>query len=112
MKNQFLLTYSVKSGNTKNSDTDAENVRSNIVRFLRDNQDFDAIEKCPDVETTITGKVLVSGMNETHKRTNIMKSICQVFETLKIDQKIGDKSVHIYCVILVQGLNLPIEFKV
>ncbi|WP_100159848.1 MULTISPECIES: hypothetical protein [Proteus] len=112
MKNEFLLTYSVKDMGKKTSDTDANTVRYYIESYLSNDVDFDDVNKLKNVETTITGMITVTGSIEIDKKTNIIKIIRRVFKKLMDEYDIKDTSIEIDCAILVHGIKKAIVFKV
>lgn len=112
MKNEFLLTYSVKSMGKKNSDKDSDNVRRYIDTYLLYEHDIDNIEKLDSVETTITGMITVTGSTDNDKKNHIKKTIRGAFDALMNTYNIEDTSIEIHCAILVQGIKKTIVFEV
>lgn len=112
MKNEFLLTYSVKSDGSSQADKDADTVRYYIDTYLSMDEDIDDVRKLDNVETTITGAITIKSSLEIYKIPDVKEIINRSVKKLIEDNNIKKSRLEIYCAVLVHGIKKPIEFQV
>ncbi|QHM95983.1 hypothetical protein [Kosakonia sacchari] len=121
MSEHFLLTYSVRNEDGDKNDHKTNSVRDDICALTYSDvcEISDSVcsaiydwEKLEIIETTIKGKIYLSGDNLAQKKSHSKKIIREIFnEVLDVNNAKSSKT-QIHCAMLVDSLGEAFTFQV